>query len=69
MKRRFTIVLMAVILLIGLTACNTTSTTNVAGANEKSNSSDKLQGSNRFERNGWVYVHLEGAPDKKTRVA
>jgi hypothetical protein len=24
----------------------------------------KLDGAKRFERNGWVYVHLEGAPDK-----
>src|SRR5262245_29768072 len=28
------------------------------------NTNDKLQGSNRFERNGWVYIHIEGAPDK-----
>jgi hypothetical protein len=25
---------------------------------------DPLQGSYRFERNGWVYVHLEGAPER-----
>jgi phospholipase B-like protein len=25
---------------------------------------NKLQGSNRFERNGWIYVHVEGAPEK-----
>ena len=24
----------------------------------------KLDGAKRFERDGWVYVHLEGAPDK-----
>lgn len=24
----------------------------------------KLDGSSRFERNGWVYVHLEGAPER-----
>ena len=27
-------------------------------------SDKKLEGSKRFERDGWVYVHLEGAPDK-----
>jgi Phospholipase B len=25
---------------------------------------EKLRGSNRLERNGWVYLHLEGAPGK-----
>jgi len=25
---------------------------------------DRLKGSYRFERNGWVYVHLEGAPEQ-----
>src|SRR5437773_3618233 len=25
---------------------------------------DRLKGSYRFERNGWIYVHLEGSPDK-----
>ena len=25
---------------------------------------DRLKGSYRFERNGWVYVHLEGAPER-----
>src|SRR5437879_6968015 len=24
----------------------------------------RLKGSYRFERNGWVYVHLEGAPER-----
>lgn len=24
----------------------------------------QLQGSNRFERNGWIYVHLEGSPER-----
>ena len=24
----------------------------------------QLQGSNRFERNGWIYVHLEGPPER-----
>lgn len=25
---------------------------------------DRLKGSYRFERNGWIYVHLEGSPDQ-----
>ena len=25
---------------------------------------DRLKGSYRFERNGWIYVHLEGAPEQ-----
>jgi hypothetical protein len=28
------------------------------------NAQDLLQGSYRFERNGWIYVQLEGAPDR-----
>jgi len=26
--------------------------------------SGRLQGSHRFERNGWIYVHIEGTPDQ-----
>jgi hypothetical protein len=25
---------------------------------------DRMKGSYRFERNGWIYVHLEGSPDQ-----
>src|SRR2546429_9684899 len=25
---------------------------------------DRLKGSYKFERNGWIYVHLEGAPEQ-----
>src|SRR4029077_18261486 len=25
---------------------------------------DRMKGSYRFERNGWIYVHLEGAPEQ-----
>src|ERR1044072_9401826 len=25
---------------------------------------DRMKGSYRFERNGWVYVHLEGVPEQ-----
>src|SRR4030081_2157254 len=25
---------------------------------------DRLKGSYRFERNGWIYVHLEGSPEQ-----
>src|SRR5207245_8988476 len=33
-----------------------------AGASSESPYYDRLQGSYRFERNGWIYVHLEGSP-------
>ena len=25
---------------------------------------DRMKGSYRFERNGWIYVHLEGSPEQ-----
>src|SRR6266581_9179222 len=34
----------------------------VPGARSKTD--DQLQGSYRFERNGWIYVHLEGPPER-----
>jgi hypothetical protein len=30
----------------------------------KSASADNMQGSYRFERNGWIYVHVEGPPER-----
>jgi len=34
----------------------------VAGAEPPG--SDRLQGSHRFERNGWIYLHFEGPPER-----
>jgi Phospholipase B len=33
-----------------------------AAADKPPPGTDRLQGSHRFERDGWIYVHLEGAP-------
>jgi hypothetical protein len=43
---------------IGLFSCTARPATNANAAE------NKLSGGYRFERNGWIYVHLEGAPDK-----
>ena len=32
--------------------------------NSETPADKKLEGARRFERNGWVYVHVEGAPDR-----
>src|SRR5262245_25904375 len=50
--------------LIFLTGCGTPQAENVATSAAIPNSNDQLAGSNRFERNGWIYVHIEGAPHK-----
>jgi len=34
----------------------------LTGVHSESPFDDRLQGSYRFERNGWIYVHLEGSP-------
>jgi Phospholipase B len=38
--------------------------TSRARASEPASSHERLQGAYRFERDGWVYVHLEGSPDR-----
>ena len=35
-----------------------------AGAFTENQPDTRLQGSYRFDRNGWVYIHLEGAPQQ-----
>lgn len=49
-------------LLGNFTACNLHSRAGEEKA-ESAKPVDKLQGASRLERNGWVYVHLEGSPD------
>ncbi len=44
--------------VVAIAACSTRSSTPSASVN------DKLAGSQRLERNGWIYVHLEGTPDR-----
>src|SRR5262245_43675001 len=57
MKR---IILLTLFLVIGLSACEMRSGNfHVSVATD-----NKLQGSNRFERNGWIYLHIEGEPEK-----
>src|SRR5262249_18906949 len=50
-----------VLLLIG---CGRPQTENSSTSAATANSNDKLRGSNRFERNGWVYIHVEGTPEQ-----
>ncbi|MBO0721861.1 MAG: peptidase C45 [Blastocatellia bacterium] len=58
MKQR-TIVVLAVFLVIGLASCEIRSGNfHVSVVN-----GNRLDGSNRFERNSWIYVHLEGEPE------
>src|SRR5215813_289659 len=46
-----------------LFSCSPQPTTDVkAAAAPKTDS--KMEGGYRFERNGWIYVHLEGAPER-----
>jgi hypothetical protein len=52
-RSRFKLSLIAAALLIGLSS--------IAWASPK-NDKGQLQGSSRTERNGWIYVHLEGPP-------
>jgi hypothetical protein len=62
----YLIVALALFLMLGLAArrtagvsANTGGKTALAGLAD-----DQLQGSYRFERNGWIYVHLEGDPSR-----
>lgn len=56
MKTSFHVAKVAV---VGLVLCSAVSSASFGvGADEL------LQGSYRFERNGWIYVHLEGPPDR-----
>ena len=34
------------------------------GGDAKPNDADRLVGSYRFERSGWIHVHLQGSPDR-----
>jgi Phospholipase B len=36
----------------------------VAGGDLKSTDADRLVGSSRLERSGWIHVHLQGSPDR-----
>jgi hypothetical protein len=47
---------------VGLSGCHQSSAYQAKALTETADG--RLQGGKRFERSGWVYVHLEGAPDK-----
>jgi hypothetical protein len=53
-------------LVCALAGCQTTPNTDASKAASASAATpaDKLQGSQRFERNSWIYVRLAGAPDQ-----
>jgi hypothetical protein len=50
-------VAIGMLLLAGLLSCSPRPTMDAHAAD------NKLSGGYRFERNGWIYVHLEGAPE------
>src|SRR2546429_3475725 len=58
MKRLFVLLVMAWVAAVSITA--------LAFAQWKPTVSedDRMKGSYRFERNGWIYVHLEGVPEQ-----
>src|SRR5574341_1453425 len=61
MKRNLSLVFTFCLLAVVCSSCRTES---AAVSNTASEVDKRLQGASRFERNGWVYVHLEGAPGK-----
>src|SRR5438105_6511946 len=58
MKRRFVLLVTFCVAAISITA--------LAFAQWKPTISedDRMRGSYRFDRNGWIYVHLEGSPEQ-----
>jgi hypothetical protein len=66
MKHKLTfnaVFLLLVCTLAGCQAPPNTDASKTTGASAAT-PADKLQGSHRFERNSWIYVRLEGAPDR-----
>src|SRR5262249_49439585 len=55
--------LLFIICLLAI-VCPSWGTRSAAGSNTASDAEKRLQAGNRSERQGWIYVHLEGAPDK-----
>ncbi|MCI0339197.1 MAG: C45 family autoproteolytic acyltransferase/hydrolase [Acidobacteria bacterium] len=61
MKRKLCLILViAGLCIIGLSSCEKGS----GNFHLTIENDSKQQGSNRFERNGWIYVHIEGSPEK-----
>ena len=58
MKRRFFLCLLLA------AACLFVTTFSFAQWKPTISEDDRLKGSYRFERNGWIYVHLEGSPEQ-----
>src|SRR5205085_6224843 len=58
MKRRFLLLVTSLVAALSITA--------LAFAQWKPTISedDRMRGSYRFDRNGWIYVHLEGSPEQ-----
>src|SRR5262249_7790477 len=53
------------VLALIITACSCLGyTASVSGADDGSSPTDLLQGAYRFQREGWIYVHLEGSPER-----
>jgi hypothetical protein len=63
MKRIHLTFIAAWLMILMLSGCNSQQS-NGDAISTATPTTDKLQGSHRFERQGWVYVHLEGSPDK-----
>src|SRR5215831_2698587 len=59
-------ILIAILLTAGLFSCSARATFNGSAADNAPKTSDasKLTGGYRFDRNGWIYIHLEGPPER-----
>lgn len=65
MKRNLKITSIGLLFLaIGFTGCHLSKVSSTDQGDNKPKINDKLQGSDRSERNGWIYVHLEGSAER-----
>src|SRR5438552_2761838 len=58
MKRRLFLTFASIIAAVSITAIG------LAQWKPTVSEDDRMKGSYRFERNGWIYVHLEGVPEQ-----
>jgi hypothetical protein len=55
-------IVIAILLTAGLFSCSARPTSNAGAADNAA--ANKLNGGYRFDRNGWIYIHLEGPPER-----
>jgi len=64
MKRNRSALIVLLLLMLVWTGCSNGYVEKDLEKDRKVMSDLKLQGGNRLERNGWVYIQIEGAPEK-----